>query len=140
MYHACINDTRCPSLAVRQRYLSLVILYQFVRETVCDARDIEEDSKENLNTLPILLGKRLTLILLLLVGIPADMFLTGGIAHGGVGITIAWSLVVSSVMRMTMTIFFFYIVLQYPRGNYLAWGSMALFGLLPVLSAQFASA
>lgn len=141
MYHACVNsNTTCSFIDVRQRSLCLAILYQFFRETVCDTRDIDEDSKENLNTLPVLLGKEMTLIFLLLVGIPADTFLTGGIALSWLGATTTWNLVMKSAMRVTVTVIFSSIVLRYPRDHHLAWGAMALFGLLPVLSAQLALA
>ena len=59
MYRARMSaDNPCSSITIRQRSLCLAILYQLFRETVCDARDIDEDSKENLNTLPVRLGKR----------------------------------------------------------------------------------
>ncbi|KAK2768267.1 hypothetical protein FQN54_000119 [Arachnomyces sp. PD_36] len=132
------NSRRCSSITVQQRSLGLAILYQFIRETVCDTRDIDEDSKEKLNTLPVLLGRSMTLMFLLLVGIPADTFLTGGITLGWVGISVAWNLVLMSVTRVAVTVAFSSIVLRYPRDHHVAWGSMALLGLLPVLSAQLA--
>lgn len=141
MYHVCMNGSvPCASLDLQQRSLNVSILYQFIRETVCDIRDIGEDSQEKLTTLPVLLGKRLTLILLLLVGIPVDTFLTGGITLSWAGSSINWSLAATSALRMTVTVITYLVVLRFPRDNSIVWGSSALFGLLPVLSAQLALA
>ena len=76
---------------------------------------------------------------LLVVGIPADAFFTGGILLGPSGISMVWSLIMESFMRVAVAIAFSSAVLQFSRDHHLAWGLLALFGLLLlVLSAQLA--
>jgi 4-hydroxybenzoate polyprenyltransferase len=114
------------------------MLYQFFRETSCDVRDIPEDTKEGLNTLPVKLGKHNTMLLLASVGFLIEAVLTNGIDIAMGGITVRSPQLTYSLLRVGLTMAAYWQILRFPRQNSWAWGSMSLFGLAPVLLAQAA--
>lgn len=119
------------------RSLCLAILYEFFRETTCDIRDVEEDSKTGMRTLPIRLGKNATLTLMTVLGIAVEAFVTQGIWWTETtGLVIETRLLLGTLIRVGLLMATYRKVLRYPKGNVWAWGFMALFGLAPILWAQ----
>ncbi|KAK2804807.1 hypothetical protein FQN51_001449 [Onygenales sp. PD_10] len=137
MFHYCHDKTAsCSQQSLRTRSLCLVILYHFFRETVNDARDIAEDSRDGLKTLPMKLGKRNTFIIMAALGLPLDMMLTAGLWATQGGVWVNPRLVLEGGLRICLTMAAYWKILQYPRKNVWAWGAMGLLGLTPVLWAQ----
>lgn len=121
---ACgLYPSLCSSGDVRLRSLAYSVLYNFLRETVCDARDVVEDEEEGVMTLPIALGRRGTMLLLTVVVILGDIVITGDLS-------------VESLLRATFALAMSHVVRKQPRENGLAWACLALFLLLPVLWGQ----
>lgn len=135
-FYCTPSDSHCADESLRRKSFYLAILYQFFRETSCDVRDIAEDAKEGLETLPVRLGKRNTMLLMTLGGILIDSILTASMVFSDGLVVIDQMRFAYSVLRVTMTMTAYWQVLRYPRNNYLAWGSMSLLGLTPVLFAQ----
>ena len=146
MFFYCHDkNSVCSDSSIRTKAQLLAILYQFFRETVCDVRDMEEDIRDGMDTLPIRLGRFNTLLSLFVLGTFADTLLTGGIwidlELSGTGVLdmmvrMQMDLVIQSLARVGLTVGFFIEILRYPRSNSLAWGLSSLFGLVPVISAQ----
>ncbi|KAF5027509.1 hypothetical protein F66182_380 [Fusarium sp. NRRL 66182] len=130
------QEPDCSDDSLRTRSFYLAVLYQFLRETSCDIRDIAEDSKEGLKTLPVKLGKQNTILFLAGVGLLVESFLTLGIDVTASAVIVSFPLVSRAFLRVGLTMAAYWQVLSYPRGNCLAWGSMSLLGLVPVLFAQ----
>lgn len=135
--HARDSPPPCSEHTLRTRSLCLAILYQFFRETACDTRDISEDAKDGMKTLPVRLGKTNTLLLMASLGTLLESLITNGISMTWAGIHVSTPLLGGSVFRVTMLLIFYAMILQYPKGS-LAWGWMSLLGLIPVLWAQAA--
>ncbi|KAH7360213.1 hypothetical protein BKA65DRAFT_473374 [Rhexocercosporidium sp. MPI-PUGE-AT-0058] len=136
-YYCQTSGYKCSDEALQTKSVQLACLYQFLRETACDVRDIDEDTKEGLVTLPVKLGKRNTLLVMLLLGLLLDLTLTQSVVFTAAhGVVVDPSLFAHSILRIGSTIAAYLLILQYPRGNVWAWGTMSLFGLVPVLSAQ----
>ncbi|KAI9758074.1 MAG: hypothetical protein M4579_003205 [Chaenotheca gracillima] len=122
--HACaLYPGLCAPSTIMWRSIGLSILYNWIRETVCDARDIEEDKRENLRTLPISLGKNNTIALMAVVAFVGDALLSQ-------------KLDMEVVIRVAASIILSTVVLQHPRENGMAWSFQALFGLTPCWWAQ----
>ena len=137
MFHYCHERAAlCSRGSLRARSLCLAILYHFFRETVNDARDIGEDSQNNLKTLPMRLGKRNTILFLMALGMPLDILLTGGMWVTRAGIQVDLGLMSQGILRICLTMGAYWKILQYPRKNSWVWGIMGLLGLTPVLWAQ----
>jgi len=136
MFYFCYRDGKCNEPSLRTRSLCLAVLYQFFRETACDIRDIEEDTKHDMKTLPVRLGKDNTLFLMAVLGMLLDTLITGGVLVTWTGIHVDLSLLVGSIARVGVLIGVYSKILKYPKGNNLAWGVMSLLGLVPVLWAQ----
>ncbi|KAI3576199.1 hypothetical protein IWW34DRAFT_808112 [Fusarium oxysporum f. sp. albedinis] len=132
------KEYQCASRDLRARSFYLAVLYQFFRETSCDIRDIPEDTKEGLKTLPVKLGKQNTVLLLATVGVLAESLLTHGIDITTSGINVKAPLIARAFLRVGLTMTSYWQVLRFPRQNSWAWGSMSLLGLAPVLFAQAA--
>ncbi|RYP68188.1 hypothetical protein DL769_005582 [Monosporascus sp. CRB-8-3] len=138
MFYFCHDkDTVCNEQSLRTRSLCLTVLYQFLRETACDTRDIAEDTKDGMKTLPVRLGKRSMLLVMAGVGALLDSLITDAILVTWLGIQVSAPLVLWSTVRAVGLIAFYTIVLRYPKGS-MAWGWMSLLGLMPVLWAQAA--
>lgn len=135
-YYCHGNNAHCNDQATLTRSLYLAILYQFFRETSCDIRDIDEDIRDGMKTLPIRLGKTNTLLLMAIMGTLLDTLITKGIRLNWSGIQMNSSLFLGSILRVGTLIGVYTRILQYPRENYLAWGMISLLGLAPVLWAQ----
>jgi 4-hydroxybenzoate polyprenyltransferase len=139
MAYCCRQDEfQCADRDLRARSFYLAVLYQFFRETSCDIRDIPEDTKEGLRTLPVKLGKQNTILLLATVGVLAESILTHGIDITTTGIIVKAPLISRAFLRVGLTMAAYWQVLRFPRQNSWAWGSMSLLGLTPVLFAQAA--
>lgn len=137
MFYLCHDkDSHCTEQSLRTRSLCLAVLYQFFRETACDARDIADDTRDGMRTLPVRLGKTNTLLLMAGLGSLADTLLTKGILMTSSGLHMNPELVAESALRVGAMIGAYSVILQFPRENYYAWGTMSLLGLTPVLWAQ----
>ena len=137
MFYFCHNKSgHCTDLSIRTRSLCLAVLYQFFRETACDTRDTAEDAKDGMQTLPVRLGKTNTLYLMASMGILLDALFTEAISVSWSGLQLDVPSLMTSFVRVSITIGVYSKILQYPRGDRLAWGGMSLLGLLPVLWAQ----
>ena len=131
------TTTQCSKLPFRSECLDLAILYQFFRETVCDVRDIAEDTKDGMETLPIRLGGKNTLCLMGVLGTFVDASLTRGISiDSSWGFYIDKFCLAEAILRVGMTMLFYSKILEYQHGNVIAWGTASLIGLTPVVWAQ----
>ncbi|KAE9373807.1 hypothetical protein N431DRAFT_337271 [Stipitochalara longipes BDJ] len=135
-YFCHSKNSSCDASSLRARSLYLSILYQFFRETTCDIRDIAEDMRDGMKTLPVRLGKKNTLLLMAGFGALLDILIIQGGIMTQSCIRINASLVVEGILRVGMTIGLYAKIIQYPKENRLAWGFLSLFGLTPVLWAQ----
>lgn len=138
-YHACTtNHLQCSasSRSIQLRALGLAVLYIFIRETVDDTRDVEEDTAEKLNTLPVRLGKTGTLWLVAVVGHLGDTLLTQ--AAGFNGAAFFWDPVMMfwSLTRVGLTMTMCLLVLKYRRESVWQWAAFSLLGISPILWAQ----
>lgn len=136
MAYSCRQGYQCVERDVRTRSFYLAVLYQFFRETSCDVRDIPEDTKEGIDTLPVKLGKLNTMLLLATIGVLIDGLLTHGIDITPGGVLVNSQLLTHAFLRVGLTMLAYWQVLRFPRQNAWAWGSMSLLGLSPVLFAQ----
>lgn len=139
MVYLCSGSTttQCLESSFRGECLGLAILYQFFRETVCDARDIAEDTEDGMKTLPIRLGRKNTFCLMGILGTFVDAALTRGILIDGAwGIYVDRILLAEAILRVGMTMLFYSKVLEHHHENVIAWGTASLMGLLPVIWAQ----
>lgn len=138
-YYCHRGDSHCSDIALRWRSIQLACLYQFLRETACDVRDIEEDTREGLKTLPVKLGKGKTVVLMAFVALLLDLALTQCVVVVGMNsVVVRYPEFAYSIARVGGTMMAYSLILRYPRANLWAWGTMSLFGLAPVLSAQAA--
>ena len=137
MFYFCHRkNAQCSDACLCTRALGLAVLYQFLRETTCDARDIEEDTKDGMKTLPVRLGKNNTMLLMTTTGILLDGLITGGMLLSRSGFQLDGALLIGSIFRVGTMMGIYSWVLQYPRANRLAWAAMSLLGLIPVIWAQ----
>jgi 1,4-dihydroxy-2-naphthoate octaprenyltransferase len=136
VYFCHHKDAQCNEQSLRTRSLCLAVLYQFLRETACDTRDIAEDARDGMKTLPVRLGKNNTLLLIASFGMLLEALITKAVLMTWSGIQVNPSLLIRVILRVGMMMGMYFKILQYPRGNYLAWGVMSLLGLVPVLWAQ----
>ncbi|KAJ3537417.1 hypothetical protein NM208_g6323 [Fusarium decemcellulare] len=137
-YYCRQDESQCSDANLRIRSFYLAVLYQFFRETSCDVRDITEDAKEGLQTLPVKLGKRGTMFFMTSMGLLLDPILTHSVDFTAGGIIVRSPQLIRSFLRISLTMAAYWKVLEYPRENCWAWGFMSLFGLVPVLFAQAA--
>lgn len=137
-YYCSADGAQCSDEGLRRKSFYLAILYQFFRETSCDIRDIKEDTEEGLETLPVRLGKWNTLLLMTIVGIIGDAILTGGVMMNHETIAFDPNKLARTSIRILFTMAAYIVILRYPRHHQLAWGTMSLCGLAPVLFAQAA--
>lgn len=138
-YYCNSDDSPCSHETLRARSFQLACLYQFFRETTCDVRDIKEDAVEGLATLPVMLGKKNTLLFMTLLGLVLDALLTRSVAiTSNNAIIIRHTQLAYSSLRIGSTMAAYYMILRYPRDSHRAWGIMSLFGLVPVMFAQAA--
>jgi hypothetical protein len=137
-YYCRQAESQCSDRNLRRRSFYLAVLYEFFRETSCDVRDIVEDAKEGLKTLPVKLGKQNTMLLMTVVGLLLDSILTQSVAFTASGIIVRSPQLAHAILRIGLTMIAYWQILKYPRDNYWAWGCMSLFGLVPVLFAQAA--
>ncbi|KAM5344085.1 hypothetical protein ACJ41O_012622 [Fusarium nematophilum] len=137
-YYCRQDESQCSDPNLRMRSFYLAVLYQFFRETSCDVRDIAEDAKEGLQTLPVKLGKQRTMLLMAVVGLLIDSVLTHSLSVTASGIVVRSPQLAHAFLRVGLTMAAYWQILKYPRENCWAWGSMSLFGLVPVLFAQAA--
>ena len=137
-YYCRQAESQCSDRELRSRSFYLAVLYEFFRETSCDVRDIAEDAKEGLQTLPVRLGKQNTMLLMTAVGLLLDSVLTQSVAFTSSGVIVRTPQLARAVLRVGLTMAAHWQILKYSRDNYWAWGSMSLFGLVPVLFAQAA--
>ncbi|KAK0101344.1 hypothetical protein ONS95_006520 [Cadophora gregata] len=138
-YYCQREGSHCSEDRLRWKSFQLACLYQFLRETACDVRDIREDTIEGLHTLPVKLGKQRTLLLMALIGLLLDMVITQSVLLTAAGsFVVRFPHAIYSCLRIGSTIAAYSLILQYPRANIWAWGTMSLFGLTPVLFAQAA--
>lgn len=135
-YFCHAKDAQCTDVSIRSRSLALAVLYHFFRETACDTRDIADDAKEGMKTLPVRLGKNGTLLFMGIMGSLLDAFITNGISPSWSGTQMDISMVLASFLRVGLLMGLYYKILQYPKENLLAWGAMSVFGVAPVVLAQ----
>ncbi|PVH84681.1 hypothetical protein DL98DRAFT_610086 [Cadophora sp. DSE1049] len=138
-YYCQREGFHCSDESLQWRSIQLACLYQFLRETACDVRDIDEDTREGLRTLPVKLGKQRTILFMGLVGLLLDLVITQSVVLTAAGgIVVGFPHAIYSILRVGSTIAAYSTILQYPRANVWAWGIMSLLGLTPVLFAQAA--
>ena len=136
MFYFCHNRGQCTESSLRTKTILVTAIYQFIRETACDIRDIEEDTKYDMKTLPVRLGKRNTMFLVTVFGMLLDTLTTKGVVITGTGIHVNLTLLLESIVRVGVTMFGYTMILKYPKGHNTAWGLSSLLGLVPILWAQ----
>lgn len=137
-YYCRQAESQCSDRNLLRRSFYLAVLYEFFRETSCDVRDIAEDTKEGLKTLPVRLGKQNTMLLMTVVGLLLDSILTQSVAFTASGIIVRSPQLAHAILRIGLTMVAYWQILKYPRDNNWAWGCMSLLGVAPVLFAQAA--
>lgn len=120
---------------MRTRVLALSFVYQFLRETTCDVRDIAEDEREGMKTLPVRLGKTNTMALLAILTLFMDTWLTGAVSISNTGLVMQPASLAGGLVRSVGTVLAYWQILEYPKGHLLSWGCMSLLGLAPLLWA-----
>ena len=109
--------------------LAYTILYDFLLETIFDLRDIDEDVRNGVRTLPVALGRERTLWLLAAVVNLGDLIITG--------VRLDLWTAAECILRSTLSCALFaYIALHKPRSDTTAWGILTLIGLVPAWWAQ----
>lgn len=140
--HACmvVDGARCPRWDLEAdgsaagaadtywRSFAVAFLYNWVRETMCDVRDLDEDTEEGVPTLPVAFGKSGTLALILFVAVAAEqVFMGSGLLR---------PLPFDSVLRVAVTFVGCVLIKDRPREDTFTWGLIALIGLCPATWAQ----
>lgn len=106
------TTTQHSESSVHSKSLGLAILYQFFRETACDVRDVAEDARDRMKTLPIRLGRKKTFCLMGIVGTFVDGAITRGISIDGLwGFHVDKILLAETILRVGMTMLFYLKVL-----------------------------
>ena len=131
--HVCAaHPSSCGSevSSMRQaRALAYTILYDFLLETIFDLRDIDEDVRNGVKTLPVALGRERTLLLLAAVVNLGDLIITG--------VRLDLWTAAECVFRSTLSwALFAYTASNRPRSDTAAWGLVTLIGLVPAWWAQ----
>lgn len=131
---ACFRQAEaCHSNFSRRRQtqaLAYTVLYDFVLETVFDLRDVDEDKRNSVRTLPVALGGNRSLLLLTAIVLPGDLLIQGNIEPEFE--TVAESLVRSGLTLAVLSI----VVRTKSRGSTAVWGIVTLLGLMPAFWAQ----
>jgi hypothetical protein len=127
--HACILDPAfCSShVSADRRFKALCysVLYNFVRETIYDVRDIHEDTKDGITTMATTLGMRYALSVLLITALVAETWIGGQISAWGLG-------------RAVGVVGLSFWVATHPRESRWRWAAFSLLSLLPAWHAQAA--
>ena len=131
--HSCtVRPDSCNSSVSNLRQnkaLAFTIIYDFLLETVFDLRDVDEDQRDQVRTLPLALGPERTVVLLAVVVTLADLFITG----------LTWdiSVVAECVLRSLLSwALSTYVVSRWPRSDSVPWALLTMVGLVPAWWAQ----
>lgn len=125
--HAClISPDQCTTETVRLKSLTYSILYNFVRETIYDARDIAEDSHAGITTLPTCLGMTGTIFVLAATALGVEMRVDEAFGYRA-AVRAIGVVGVSSWVAITQ-----------PRENRFVWAVFSLTTLVPAWSGQAA--
>lgn len=137
--HACVvHDWQCRwnnlgvGTEVYWRSFALAFLYNWVRETMCDVRDMTEDAAEAVPTLPVTIGRRATLVLVALAVPATEQFIFSWLMQGDALAFAGWEAVARQVVTSTGCL----LVMNQPREDKWTWSLVASFGLLPATWAQ----
>lgn len=138
MVYVCSGSTttQYSESSFRGESLGLAILYQFFRETVCDARDIAMDTEDGMKALPVRLGRKNNFCPMSILGTFVDAALTRGISTDGACVYVDRLLLAEAILRVGMSMLFYSKVLEHHHGNVISWGTASLMGFLPVIWAQ----
>jgi 4-hydroxybenzoate polyprenyltransferase len=125
--HACsLSSEYCTSSASMDHCFGALcysVLYNFVRETTYDVRDILEDTKDGVTTMATTLGMRTTCYLLLGVTLVGETKIGGQVSVWAIGR-------VAGVMALSSW------VATHPRERQWTWALFSLLSLLPAWHAQ----
>ena len=131
--HVCtVRPGSCSSDVsnVRQtQALAYTILYDFLLETVFDLRDMDEDCRNQVRTLPLALGFEQTVVLLAVVVTLADLFVTGFTWD-------VWVVTECTSRSLLAWALSTYIASKWPRSDPAPWGLLTMIGLVPAWWAQ----
>lgn len=137
--HACMaHDWECrwDNLGVGSEIywqsFALAFLYNWVRETMCDIRDRVEDSAEGVPTLPVTVGRKTALAMLVVGTFLTEQVIFSGMMQGDFRAFVGWD----SVARQAVTLLGCWAVFDRPREDKCAWSFVAFCGLLPSTWAQ----
>lgn len=109
----------CPDLSVRRQAEAYCLLYSFIRETVYDARDVDEDLEEGLVTLPIAFGRRGTLAVIAAAAIVGEVAITKQV-NAEAFVRAITTVVISAIMS------------HHPRADDASWTLFTISALVPV--------
>ena len=125
-HHACLlHPQRCAPPGQQSRALAYSMLYNFLRETIYDARDIAEDRTEGVTTLATTLGMAGT-VLVLTAATSIGEFWIGGAEFS----------LYHAVVRGFVTVALSTLVARQPRESRVVWAMFSLASLLPAWHAQ----
>jgi 4-hydroxybenzoate polyprenyltransferase len=129
--HACkVHDWQCAGVggSMYWRAWAVSFAYNWVRETMCDVRDIDEDRDEGVPTLPATIGKRWTIALLVSVTFCIEQIVFRGQLLAAPGL--------DSVARQLIAFLGCLLIAKRPREAKWTWSFIALCGLLPATWGQ----
>ncbi|CAJ2509078.1 Uu.00g141040.m01.CDS01 [Anthostomella pinea] len=125
VYTCSQHPSRCSSMVVPRKAMAYGALYSFVRETVYDARDIEEDNQQGTATLPTAIGLRTTMLVLGLTTAVGEMLIAGA----------EWRYL-HMLARTLFSVGVTSLVLKYPRRYNAAWALFCALSLIPAFQGQ----
>ena len=114
------------------RSFALAFIYNWVRETMCDVRDLMEDANEGIPTLPVTVGPWNAVALTTMGTFLTEQYIFAGLMQGNLLAFPGWE----SVARQIITLLGCFTVFNKPREDKLTWSLVAFVGLLPATWAQ----
>lgn len=137
--HACmVHNWECrwnnfgTGSEIYWRSFALAFLYNWVRETMCDVRDMAEDSAEGVPTLPVTVGRKVALGMLVVGTFLTEQVIFSGMMQDDFFAFVGWD----SVARQVVTLLGCWAIFDSPREDKWTWSFIAFLGLLPATWAQ----
>lgn len=122
-HHVCLVG-HCTIESQRRKAVAYSILYSFIRESVFDARDIDEDTVENVSTMATYLGMANTTAVLIVTALASEVWL---------GKKVGLVLVGRAVMTASASS---WVAATQPRERRWIWAAYSLLSLVPAWHAQ----
>lgn len=114
------------------------ILYNFIRETIYDARDIDEDTHEGITTLATALGMTGTMLVLTIAAVVGELWI-GGYVFTAIAPSPNFLFSGEVIGRALVTVGLSSWVAKFPRESRWIWVPFSLLSLAPAWHAQAAT-